>query len=76
MTNGSGGVGEGFSSSSFAPRSRGDESNGLDSEGGQSLERIVLLKFGERSGLSHGKGEGVLVRTEDAHVHDLLDFDG
>ena len=24
-------------------------------------------------GLSHGKGEGVLVRTEDAHVCNLLD---
>ena len=49
-TTGSGEVGEGASGSLLAQRSRGDESNGLDSEGGQSLERIALLKLGEGSG--------------------------
>jgi hypothetical protein len=31
---------------------------------------------GGRVDLSHGKGEGVLVRGEDARVDKLLDFDG
>ena len=52
MITGSGEVGIEASGSSFALTSRGDDSNGLDSEGGLSLERIVLLKLGERSGKS------------------------